>query len=317
MRVAVLRALALGDLLCAVPVLRAFRRAWPDAEITLVGLPWATALAERFGAYLDSVLALPAWPGIPESSGQVGGVPAFLHAAQACHFDLVVQLHGSGEVTNPLAVLLGGRRIAGFFRPGGFCPDEELFVAYPERGPEPTRLLALPSALGVEVDGPQLEFPLDHGDREEAAALVGELGPYACVHPGSRLASRRWSPGAFAAVADDLVARGLRVVLTGSDSERPLTASVAGGMSAAALDLAGRTSLGTLGALLAGARVLVSNDTGVSHVAAALGVPSVIVFTASDPDRWAPLDSARHRPVTGPVVRPPQVLAEVDALLAA
>ena len=116
-------------------------------------------------------------------------------------------------------------------------------------------------------------------------------------------------------MADALAERGLAVVLTGSEEDAAVTAEVAAAMSSQATDAGGRTSLGAFGALLAGARLLVTNDSGASHVAAALRVPSVAVFTASDPRRWAPLDGALHRIVSAPVIRPELVLAEVERLL--
>jgi len=308
----------LGDLLCAVPALRALRAGLPEARITLVALPWAHELVERFDAYLDDFLALPGFPGLPEQPPDVRALPAMLAAAQASDFDLVVQLHGSGEVTNQLAVLLGGRRTAGFYRPGSYCPDPETFVRYPDDEPEPLRLLRLVEALGFPLAGDELEFPVRESDRSALRALpeLRRVGgdAYAVVHAGARSA-RPWSADDFAAVADGLVARGLSVVLTGSDAERDVTAAVASAMRAPAVDLAGRTSLGSLAALLEGARLVVCNDTGVSHLAAALRVPSVVVFTTSDARRWAPLDVDRHRRLEAALAQTDDVLRAAEEAL--
>jgi ADP-heptose:LPS heptosyltransferase len=317
-RVAILRALMLGDLLCAVPALRALRAGLPEAEIVLVGLGWARAFAERFDRYVDGFLELPGFPGLAEIEPRVPELPAFLARAHELRLDLAVQLHGSGAITNPLAVLLGARRTAGFYLPGSFRPDDELFVPYPDKGHEIHRLLRLPEALGLPLRGDELELPLGPEDHEELArAAPGLAGTaYACVHPGARLADRRWPPERFAAVADALADRGLHVVLTGTQGERPLTEAVARAATAPVHDLTGATSLGALGALVAGARLVVSNDTGVAHVAAALRAPSVVVVTASDPERWAPLDRELHRVVVRPE-GPDAVLGEADSLLAA
>ena len=264
-RVAILRALMLGDLVCAVPALRAFRTALPEAEITLVGLGWAREFAARFSHLVDDFLELPGFPGLLEVEPRVRELPGFLANAHARRFDLAVQLHGSGRVSNVVVALLGARRTAGFAEPGGWRPDPELFVRYPDEGHEIHRLLRLPEALGLPLQGDHLEFPL----AQEDATSLPELGDYACVHPGSRSA-RAWPATSFASVADALAARGLTVVLTGTEAEREVTAAVAAAARAPLVDLTGETSLGELGAVVAGARVVVANDTGVSHVAAAL-----------------------------------------------
>jgi ADP-heptose:LPS heptosyltransferase len=153
--------------------------------------------------------------------------------------------------------------------------------------------------LGIPSQGENLEFPLDHTDWQDLSTLeeVRRLRPgeYICVHPGASVPERCWPPERFAAVADTLAAGGLQVVLTGTVRETVLTRTVAQAMKQRPIDLAGRTSLGALGALLSQTRLLVCNDTGVSHLAAALRVPSVVIFSRSDPDRWAPLDRERHR----------------------
>src|SRR5579884_538412 len=93
-RVLVLRALQLGDLLCAVPAFRALRATWPDAEIVLLGLPWARAFVERYSAYFDGFREFPGYPGLPERPPQIERIPAFLAAIQTERFDLAIQLHG-------------------------------------------------------------------------------------------------------------------------------------------------------------------------------------------------------------------------------
>jgi ADP-heptose:LPS heptosyltransferase len=318
-RVLVLRALQLGDLLCAVPAFRALRAALPRAEIVLVGLPWARALVERYPDYLDDFREFPGWPGLPECRPQLERVPAFLAALQAERFDLAIQLHGSGSVTNPLAVLCGARSVAGFFRPGEYCPDPELFLPYPARGREARRLLALLDFLGIEPDGDDLEFPLRRQDHDRLRATAGGQfgwGTYVCVHPGASAPGRRWPASGFAEVARALAGRGLGVVLTGTAAEAGLAKEVARRAAVACLDLSGRTDLGALGALLGGARLLVCNDTGVSHLAAALRVPSVVISTGDNPERWAPADGRRHRVLCDPAgVSAADVVAEADALL--
>lgn len=304
-RIGVFRALMLGDLLCAVPALRALRTAFPSAEITLIGLPWAAGLARRLSC-LDHFIEFPGYPGLPETACDHAALPGFLERVQAQHFDLVLQLHGSGVIVNPLVAAFGAKQTAGFFVAEGWVPpaDKPRYVPWPRYGHEIERLLTLTDALGMRRCGTHLEFPVNEDDRAALRTLwpgYQSSRPYICVHPGAQLSSRRWSPQRFAAVADALAVKGYTIVLTGSASEVLLTASVAAAMTEPAVSLAGQTSLGVLGALIEGAARIVCNDTGVSHIAAALGTPSVVISCGADVARWAPLDSRNHRVLWEPM----------------
>ena len=125
------------------------------------------------------------------------------------------------------------------------------------------------------------------------AATLGD--EYVVLHPGAQLPSRRWAPARFARVADALAEQGYTVVLTGTAGEAPLAQAVKAAMRHRPLDLVGRTTLWTFAALVEQARLVVCNDTGASHVAAALATPSVVVSSGSDVSRWAPADFRTHR----------------------
>src|SRR5699024_11018877 len=106
-RIALFRALpGLGDMLCLVPALRALRQARPRAFVTLIGLPQARFLLERFADYVDSLEPFPGYPGLPEQAVPLAQLPPFLARQQAQHYDLLLQMHGSGLLTNPLCMLM-------------------------------------------------------------------------------------------------------------------------------------------------------------------------------------------------------------------
>lgn len=303
-RVVVLRALGLGDMICAVPALRALRAAFPHARISLLGLPRAREFLSRCAA-VDEWLGFPGWPGMPEQALDVARVPGFLAEMQARHVDLAVQLHGNGSTSNGLVALLGAQRCAGFHAPGGWVPpgQEARFRPWPEQGHESERLLSLCRHLGLPTADERLEFPLRPQDHEALLEIWPdrERGqPYVCLHAGAQLASRRWPALRFAAVADALADAGYTVVLTGSPQEQALGALIASAMQTRCVNLVGLTGLWPLGALIAGARCLISNDTGVSHIAAALAVPSLIVSSGGDAQRWAPANRQLHRVLSKP-----------------
>jgi ADP-heptose:LPS heptosyltransferase len=302
-KIAVLRALQLGDVLVAVPALRALRAAHPQAEITFIGLPWARDFVRRFAHLVNDFLEFPGFPGLTEREFNACGFSQFVAAARQSRFDAAIQLHGSGLLTNRVIATSGARRSAGFHPAGQLPPDNGLYMQYPDTGHEIRRNLSLMSFLGIPMQGEYLEFPVTEADRHEASQVLGDCvtNRIVCVHAGARFKTRRWPAHRFACVADALARDGFTVVLTGSWAESELVGQVSAAMTAKHLNVVGRTSLGGLAALLKTAQLVVTNDTGVSHVAAAVGTRSVVIVMGSDPERWAPLDHERHTVLFQPV----------------
>jgi len=149
--------------------------------------------------------------------------------------------------------------------------------------------------------GDELEFPLDESDYRRLGALLPSLDrPLAVVHPGASVTARQWPAERFAAVADQLGDAGFAIVLTGVSRERIVVERMSRNMRHDALDLCGLTDLGALGALVSRAQLLLCNDTGISHIAAALQTPTVVISTGDNPARWAPINRRLHRVLCHP-----------------
>jgi ADP-heptose:LPS heptosyltransferase len=304
----------LGDLLCAVPALRALRAAEPAARVTFIGLPSGQWMHARFPGYIDEWLSCTTCPGLPESEPDALAHGRFLRTARAEHFDLAIQLHGDGRVTNGFTAALGAARWGGLRQPGVAPGDGLLAELRPERH-EVDRCRDAVGAVGIPIGASRrLEFRVTAADKAELAKLLGAPpGTLAVVHPGASRPERRWAASSFAAIADDLATKVDTVVLTGSTAEAEVVASVAESAATAPQDLSGRTPIGVLAALLATARVVIANDTGVVHLAGAVGTPTVTVFARSDLSRWA-VQGSPHRGVGGRDDGWPEVPAAVAAL---
>jgi ADP-heptose:LPS heptosyltransferase len=244
--IVVFRALQLGDMLCAVPALRALRNAYPRARIALVGLPWCATFTTRFASYIDEFIEFPGYPGLPEIPPRIEAIPDFLAAMQRRRFDAAIQLHGSGSYVNSIVMLFNAKTTAGFFVPGEYCPDAERFIAWPEHEPEIMRYLKLLEHLGIAPADNALEFPLTPRDHDEytqlglAPRLKGK--PYVIIHPGAQLRSRRWPPERFAEVASGLP-DDHAVIITGSAAESPIAEVVEAAIKRDVINLAGKTTL--------------------------------------------------------------------------
>lgn len=312
-RIAVFRALQLGDMLLAVPALRALRQHFPGAEITLIGLPWAASFVTRYAHYIDRFVEFAGYPGIEEVPIQARRVERFLVEQRAYHYDMVIQMHGSGRTSNSFARFLNANMTIGYYDSGMLAHAKQAGLThglpYPEGIHEIERNLRLVSLLGCTQLDTRLEFPLFEDDYAGADALLRSISrerPVLALHAGSRPPARRWPAASFAAVGDALAQRyDAQILLTGGPGEEQTVEAVARQMRTPALNLVGKTTLGTLAALLTRLDLFISNDTGPSHVACAVDCPSVTIFGPADFERWRPLDTTRHLTVRHPVACSP------------
>ncbi|WP_067973990.1 glycosyltransferase family 9 protein [Nocardiopsis trehalosi] len=274
-----------GDVLLAGPAVRA-AAAGADRTVLLAG-PRGAAAA-RLLPGVDRVLEWRA-PWIDPEPGPVraADVDALTAAVRAEAPDAALILTSFHQSPLPLALLL---RLAGVPWIGAISDDYpgsllDLRHRAPSGPPEAERMLGLAQAAGYRLP------PGDDGrlavrrPLPDATGLTGGPG-YVVVHPGATAPARAVPPDLAAATVDRLTGDGCRVVVTGAPADRDLTARVAGTRAA---DLAGRTRLPELAAVLAGAAAVVTGNTGPGHLAAAVGAPVVSLFSPVVPaSAWAP-----------------------------
>lgn len=276
-RIAVLRANDLGDLVFALPALEALRNMYPGAEITLLAKEWHRELLDARPGPVDRVVAVPAHRGVREDrEPDARELDSFFAAMAAQRFDIALQMHGGGRFSNTFVARLGARITAGSRTPD--APPLDRWVTYVYLQPELLRQLEIVGLVGARPTRLEPRLHVTEEDRRQASAHVQGDGPLVVLQPGASDPRRRWPVERFARVGDALAASGATVVVNGDASERALAAELAGRMRHPARDLSGRLSLGGLTGVLAGARLVVSNDSGPLHLAAAVGAPTVGIY---------------------------------------
>jgi ADP-heptose:LPS heptosyltransferase len=298
-KLAVLRANAIGDYLVSLPAIEALGTAYPTAELVLLGAGWhAGFLAGRPGP-VDRCLAVPPTVGVrddrpPAPAAEVEG---FFARMRAERFDLAVQLQGGGCHSNPFVRRLGARVTAG--SRAADAPPLDRTVPYARHQHEIHRFLEVVGLVGAApvTMEPRLEVTAD--DRAEAAAaLAADERPLVVLHPGAADPRRRWPVERLAMVAGELARKGARLAVVGTASERALVDRLLDALDGDAADLAGRLGLGGLVGLLERATLLVGNDSGPRHLAAAVGTATVAVYWGVHLGTYGPLYRARHRTPT-------------------
>ena len=283
---------SLGDIVHAMPTCAAIRRASPKARLTwLVKRAWQ-GLVERIDG-VDRV-----WPVESTLTGWLSQVSLL----RAERFDLVVDLQGLFR-SAAIGWLSGSPLLVGFANGREGSP-----WFYSRRVPVPQlemhavdRYLLVAKAVGaVESGTPEFRFRIPQADHDEVDRLLGRSGvtpgmSWVAMNPSARWPTKRWPAASFAEVADRLQQEGCgAVVMIGGPDERADVAAVSGMMKTPAIDLAGATTVGLLPALLSRASLLITNDSGPMHVAAAVGTPVVALFGPTSAVRTGPYGVGHH-----------------------
>jgi ADP-heptose:LPS heptosyltransferase len=296
-RIVVLRANSIGDFLLAIPALDALRARYPAAEITYLGAPWHPELLEGRPGPWDRVAVVPPYPGVrdPETADRESRpVGAFFDEQRERRYDLAVQLHGGGRNSNPFVQRLGARLTVGS-RAADAAPLDR-WTPYAPHQHETLRFLEVVGLVGAAPVTLEPQLAVTRRDKAEADEVLAlPDGPVVAVHAGATDPRRRWPPARFARVADELACRGARIVLLGGRDDAVAAAEITAAMRHDAVDLVGRLSLRATTGLLARCVLLVGNDSGPRHLAAAVGTATVSVYWCGNLVNAGPLTRRRHR----------------------
>lgn len=281
----------LGDVLMTTPALRALRQ--PGRHITLLASA-AGATVAPFVPEIDEVIAA-AMPWLPNAPTDPEILLETVAALRAEEFDAAVIFTVYSQSSLPAAFLCW---LAGIPLRLAHCRENPYHLLsdwVPDPEPhdllrhEVRRQLDLVATVGCTTSNERLSFQICPEDAAQAIAKLRRAGidpekRWIVVHPGASAPSRRYPEEHFAAVANRLAeAPRLQLVFTGEAADRPLIDAIMARAGRPAASLAGTVSLGELGAVIAPAALLIANNTGPIHIAAALGTPVVDLYALTNP----------------------------------
>jgi ADP-heptose:LPS heptosyltransferase len=298
-KIAVLRSNGIGDFIFSLPALESLRRAYPQAEIVLLALDWHAAFLQNRPGPVDRVIVVPKSRSV---NGPEGGeedpqeLDRFFSKMVQEEFDIAIQMHGGGRYSNPFTRRLGARLTV------GACSEDALpldrCIPYHLYQMEILRYIEIASLVGAY---PTYLEPRVFVTDEDLRASIQELPeapePLIVINPGAGDPRRRWPVEKFAQVGDALASVGARVAVVGAEWDREIVQGMREAMSAPSHDLCGKLDLNSLAGLFSRASLVVSNDSGPLHLAAAVGAPTVGIYWCANMITAGPVNRSNHLPV--------------------
>ena len=275
----------IGDAVMTTPTVRAIRKNFPRANITLLAKPWVMPVFEC-NPYVDTVMPY-------EANGRHKGLTGFLRLARdlrAQRFDLAILFQNAFEAALLTFVARIPRRM-GFATDGRACLLTGRLYGYRElkKGHLIDYYLGILDEAGLDLDGRGLDLFVSARERIQADTLLAEAGlqpdePLAGLNPGATFGTaKRWLPERFAELSRRLYAeQGIRSLLFGGPGEVQLGQQISAWANGSAINLCGRTNLKEAMTLIDRCRFFITNDSGLMHVAAALGKPQLAIIGPTD-----------------------------------
>jgi lipopolysaccharide heptosyltransferase II len=285
----------LGDILMTTPAIRALKESSPDARVTLLTSASGAAVAPLIPEIDDTIVFAAPWMKATDPRSDPSPDFQMIRLLQEQAFDAAVIFTVFSQNPLPAAYLC---YLAGIPLRLAHCRENpyQLLTDWvkdpdPDNGirHEVRRHLDLVATQGFRPSHERLSLSIAERARDRVQNLLGEAGismdrPIVAVHPGATAPSRRYPPEKFAAAARRLaVEDGAQIVLTGSAGESDVIEAVKMAIGRPCLDLSGRLNLESLAALIEAASVLLVNNTGPAHMAAALGTPVVDLYALTNP----------------------------------
>jgi lipopolysaccharide heptosyltransferase II len=285
----------MGDVLMCTPAMQAVREAMPRTRLTLLTSPSGDRLAPHLDMIDGTLVHRASWVK-PPSAWECDDEAALVRQLAEARIDVAVLFTTATQSALPAALLC---RMAGipyriaYSRENPYALLSEWVREQDEiragMRHEVQRQLDLVARLGVPAPADlRLRFRVRDEDRREARSVLQRAGlhgdqPYVLLHPGATAASRRYPPAAFAEVLKRLSLAGWTCVICGGGEDREAIAQIRAVVGSGAIDLGGMLSLGGLGALIEGAALMICNNSGPAHIAAALRTPQVCLYALTNP----------------------------------
>jgi ADP-heptose:LPS heptosyltransferase len=292
-KIAILRAIAVGDFIVSLPALESLRLAYPEAEIVLLARPWLIPFCAARTMPFDRIEAVPFSRGVNDAGPEDTGIlNEFVERMRKEKFDLGVQMHGGGRNSNPLLLRMNPRITVGMRTAD--APGLDRWIPYVLWQPEVLRCLEVAALAGAGSGASEPCLRPEASDLAEAERYLKPGSSAVVLNPGAGDKLRRWPPERFALVGDALAEQGAVIYINGSPDECDVCDTVASLMRYTSIDLSGCLSLNGLTGLLSRADLLVSNDTGTLHLARALGCPTVGIYWCANAIHFGLFSAARH-----------------------